>query len=118
MLAIFTIQALVNYLSIQSNIQSIKDKDFYLQEEIDYLQHFQKPYLWSVYYRNHHIHDMGLITSGEYIIKIDYLKNMQNPPRRQSNQTIAQESTIPIDPQKLTPIQAWQYLRKQIIQSS
>lgn len=112
-LAVFTIQTFVNYIDIQSNIQSIADKDKYLQEEISYLHHFQKPYLWSKYYREHRIHDMGLISSGEYIIKIDALKDI-NPSQTQRNTQyqIEQNPTLPVDPQILQPIQARYHLRK------
>lgn len=61
---------------------------------------------------------MGLITSGEYIIKIDYLQKLQDRVKKMSHQTTTlQEITIPIDPKTLKPWEARKYLRKQLIKS-
>ena len=104
-------------MDIQSNIQNIQDKNIYLQEEIAYLQKFQKPYLESDIYRNHHIHDMWLIDQGEYIIKIDYITHQYEVNQQQSRNPSIKTSTIQLDPKTLKPIDAWRYFRKSIIKS-
>jgi hypothetical protein len=111
---IVTVQAFVTYVNIQSSIQEIKNKDTYIQEEIEYLKKFQKTYLASEYFRKHQTHDMGLILSGEYIIKIDYIEQ-QEKEQKKSNRIISNKiSTKAINPKELMPIDAWIYLRNSI----
>ncbi len=65
---IFAIRTYVNYLTVMDSIETVNARTASVQNEMDYVQNFQKKYLASDYGYLFLAHDNSMIFNGEEII--------------------------------------------------
>jgi len=105
---LYTMQAWINYKSIQDSILQEKQQIINLQEEIDYMQRRYQEYLESDYASYFLWHENGQLYQGEQLVYLEYRK----PDIEKKDPSIAlvptdEELAKEANPLVVPPEEAW-----------
>lgn len=111
---LYTMQAWINYKSIQDSILQEKQQIIHIQEEIDYMQRWYQEYMKSEYASYFLWHENGQLYPDEYLVYLEYRK----PDIEAKDASIVlvpteEELAEEVNPLVLLPEEAWVLFLKQ-----